>query len=1210
MAHAQAQPVSNFSIDLNDVSKLYDTLYRDRITDAIADSTVVYDWRTIPFGNQRARVPTFLPTDADTTRRVVDYRVVPGFRTVLTLPRTAFFEEDMREVGELMVPTPRDFTIPGLRAELSANEDLVEEILRTSRAELWRESTRANITAFVVTPGTGSGGGITFEIPVPMPKSLESIFGPGEKTSITIRGREEITIAGETRVVNPYIGVEGRENQSYFPSLDMEQKLDVSLIGTIGDKVAIQVDHSSEAIGDDANRVRLAYTGYEDEVIQLIELGNTSLSLPGSQLVSVSTNAQGLFGVKMLAKMGSTDVTVIASKQEGEATSAQFSPTGGTLGQTEVRTIRDVDYVKNKYFYINNPLFAPDPDLLANVSGFEVYRTVTQLDDPTTPRAPGWAIPDPADDGSGIEVGAALIIAGSPATDIVREEFELLQRGFDYEFIVDAVTNDAVGIELFEPIQEERTLAVRYTTRNGTRIGGTLADYPGGGGPGSADLVLEQIKPPRKARETDPTWPFMFRNIYNLGLTNIDDTSLEITIEDTFNPRLNPEVPEGATVPYLRIFGLDQTDRTGTGAPDGRVDLSSGLVNLTTGLLQFPDARAFAPHPARVAAWTDSAFSFTGPYLDQYEKSSAIYDTVLSGNLEPDIHRYVIRVSAVSTSRSFRINAIDIVENSETVTLDGKKLVRGTDYTIDYDTGEVQLRESASALLRPDSKVNIDYEYKPLGGIGSSTLAGFSTTSKLGENARLGTTLLYESKAVSADRPRLGEEPTRAIVGGVTGGYQHQSRILTDVANWLPYVDSDAPSTIQIDGEIAGSLPNPNTRNEAYIDDFEGVEDSDRIPMTRRSWYPATPPVGKTWVDGLRVDQFWYNIEPERGLHRRDLNPNLDRQENTLVPTLDLELVSTPTPADSNRYAGIMLGFAGGGLDLTQAQFIEFWVNDFKPVEMQRGGTLRIDMGLIDENFIEPDSPLFHDEDKNRDGFAAAFDDTGLDGLFDAEEPNLTGDPDDPSGDNHDPRKINGRYLKVNGTEGNRIYDTEDLDRNGQLSRENAYFSFTVNLADTAAIDIRRQYPGYRAEGPGHELDAWRLYRLRISDYTIVSPTGLQPRFDEIRHMRIWFDGAADVVRADSTGARRIQIAEFSIEGNRWEADGVRFLDDQPADSTTTEFALGVISTKTDPGVYHPPVNPNTVNDVSEKESSLVLRYSELPRPPRSESSSASRGRG
>ncbi len=1215
-AHAQEDTFFAFDIDLGDVSRLYDSLYRDRITGELdVDSTVTFDWKTIRLGNQHARVPSFLPTDSDTARQVVDYRLVPGYRAVITVPRTAFFEQDEREVGELMLPVPRDFAIPGLRVQLSSDADVADEILRDSRAAVWREAARANLTAFTVGTTTTAAGGITFDIPLPMPKSLESIFGPGEKTSITIRGREQITIAGETRVIDPYIGFEGRQNQSLFPSLDMEQKLDVSLIGTIGDKVSIQVDHSSEAIGDDANRVRLAYTGYEDEVIQLIELGNTSLSLPGSQLVSISTNAQGLFGVKMLAKMGSTDITMIASKQQGEAAAATFTPTGGTLGQSETRTIRDVDYIKNKYFYLDDPASF----IGASEVDFEVYRTVTPTDliiDPTIQSLPGWVIPDSVGNGQSIRDAATAINAGSRpriGTFVLSpQKFELLERGVDYEFIVDAITLDVIGVELFDPIAStaQKSVALRYTNSLGTPVGGSYATLgvinPATGqvtvaGSAADTLMLEMIKAPdpKPVGPYGSVWRLAVRNIYNLGLTSIDGNSLEIIIEDVINPRVNPEVPQNSDVPYLKIFGLDRTDRSGTGPPDGRIDLTSGLVNLTTGTLQFPSLQAFAPDTVSVTGWTDGQFQFSGEYQPQYDKATRIYTDFLNSTQEADVHQYVIKVTAVSTSKTFRINALDIVENSETITLDGRKLTRGTDYSIDYETGEVELRESASSQLTPDSKLTIDYEYKPLGGIGSSTLAGFSTQSKLGENARLGTTFLYESKATAADRPRLGEEPTRGIVGGVTGGYQHQSRLLTDVANWLPYVDTDAPSTIQIDGELAASLPNPNTRNEAYIDDFEGVEDSDRIPTSRRSWYPASLPAGMVWEDSLRLDQFWYNIEPERGVHRRDLNPELDEQENTLVQSLDLELMNTPTLTDSTRYAGVMLGFSGGGLDITQGQFIEIWVNDFKPDPLTRGGQLHIDMGIIDENFFNPGDNVFDDEDRDRDGFAAAFDDTGLDLLFNIDEPAIIpplGNADDPSGDDIDLNKISGRYLKVNGTEGNRFYDTEDLDRNGQLGRDNAYFSYTINLADSAEIDIRAQYPGYDGfSETGHENDSWRLYRVKISDNTIVAPSGLQPRLDEIRHVRVWFDGATEILRDSGTGARRLQVCEFSIQGNRWEADKIRNLYDGVETATGADFAIGSISTKTDPGVYKPPVDPNTVNQISDKESSLAVRYANLP---------------
>ena len=162
----------------------------------------------------------------------------------------------------------------------------------------------------------------------------------------------------------------------------------------------------------------------------------------------------------------------------------------------------------------------------------------------------------------------------------------------------------------------------------------------------------------------------------------------------------------------------------------------------------------------------------------------------------------------------------------------------------------------------------------------------------------------------------------------------------------------------------------------------------------------------------------------------------------------------------------------------------------------------------------------------------------------------------------------------------------------------NAYFSYEIDLADSAEIDIRRQYPGYEGfTKAGHENDSWRLYRVKLSDNTVRTNTSIDPRLNEIRHARIWIDALDQVVKDDGgVGNLRLQIAEFSIEGNRWEIDGVRDLSEATVDpdSSDAEFAIGVISTKTDPGVYNPPVNPNQKNEISDKESSLAMRYANL----------------
>gem|GEM_PF-1022864 len=1251
---------ASFRMDLNRVAAILDRLYPARTAKAVWDTIPPYDFSTIPLGNQRYRVPQFLQTDAGRDRKIVDYLALPGYQLTVTAPRTVSFEVQERTEGVFTVPIARRFDLPGVSEEIVPFDSVVAMIWRDGTHKVWRDETYDKITSQVARRTSSARKGITIAIPVPMPRQMESIFGPSEKTHINISGRESITISGETRRVHPFIGVEGRQRQSLFPALDMKQELDVRVTGTIGDKVNIQIDHSSQALSDNANRISVNYRGYDDDVIQLIELGSTSLSLPGSQLVNFSTQSKGLFGVKVLAKLGATDMTLIASKQQGENSSASFSPTGGGIGSAETRILRDVDYVKNRFFYFDHPLVFVGVDESKEI---DVYRTVTPQDiqlNPDINRFPGRAFVDR--DGFGSDLAAAVdslrALAAMPPNrpdslrvklpPNIQNDFQLLQKDRDYRFVLDS-DNNFVGIEMIQPMSDpNKSLAVRYTNRRHTRIGGQYSDFgiPLAPDPAQRDTLVLKLIWPRNPLPDDRfgwTWGYQMRHIYNLGLSNIDGNTFSLEIEDRLNPRLDQTQPQGSDEPYIRIFGLDQFDRSGNPKPDGQVDLNAGLIDFNRGLLAFPTTirvfvndttgvgdsllaqsavnqleasgqrspfTGFAPDSANVALWTDSTFSFSDPrYAAQYARARRIYEEHLNETDELDANQYLIKVSAVSTSKTFRIDALNIIENSEVVTLDGQRLSRGTDYDIDYNTGEVTLKGGALNRLNPSSRIAIDYEFKPLGGGTSSNLLGFNAISKHG-SSRFGTTWLYESKAAGTGRPRVGEEPTRAVVGGVNANIQRDSKALTALVNALPLVDTDARSSFNLNAEAAVSLPDPNTKSEATIDDFEGVEDSDNISLSRRTWHRASPPLlptpdelGAALPDTARLGFVFYNIEPEFAVTKRDLNPELDQRENSTVPSIDIDLDHAPSASDTTSWAGIMTGFAGGGLDLTQGQFIEIWVNDFTQNPLARSGKLHIDMGTIDEDFFEPEKNEFNDEDKARDGFAASFDDTGLDGLFNADEPgNTTHDPNvDAAGDDINLSRIGGRFTKVNGTEGNRVYDTEDLDHNSQLDQINAYFSYVINLADPAEVDISQEFPDYDGfRNEHHKHDAWRKYRIKLSDAKIVAPNGIEPRFDQIRHIRVWFDNAASVMPDSAVAAdvgHRIQLSGLKIQGNRWILDGVHNMDGTVVDSLTapTDLTLGVISNKSDPGVYVPPFRPNQdASGISDKESSLSLTYDSL----------------
>ena len=1157
----------SFELDLND--------YRDFQTSLPWD-TLRAPIDRLQLGLSRT-VPNFLPTDFGRERVIEEYLPYADVRITFRVPPTVLFQSEEIREGAFIGMTERPVDSSYVAVSLATIDDIAMKRYSETIREEWTTSTKRAINAqdAVIEEKKGL---LNISIPVALPGAVEKLIGQGEKTNIEISGRESITFAGETRRVSPFYGVEGLQKQPLFPSLDMKQELDVRLQGQIGEKINVQVDHTSSTALEGQSRIRLNYTGFDDDVIKLIELGNTSLSLPGSGLVSFAASRKGLFGIKTLAQAGPVDITVIASKEEGEVSRASFSPRGGQIGQTEERTISDRSFIVNTYFFLDRPPDRQFPNrfIRPQEGAIDVYKSVPDFQSATKPTTWGAAYVDSLGDGSGIGLGA----------EFEKRQFELLAAIDDYRFVLDAVTEGVVGIELVRPISKGEILAVAYVNV----AGDTTGDF---GKAASKDenepLWFELIWPadPLPQGRFGYTWAYMMRNIYNLGLSNIDASTLDVEIAEIAN-RANPTNPDSSSVPWIRIFGLDQTDETGTGKPDNRVDLLTGVIDAQRGILTFPDLTPFDPNPANVERWTEGEFAFTGRYANL--PNPALYEELPSNPAVQSLFNIVVK--AASTTRTFRIDAFNITEGSEVVTVDGQTLERNRDYKIDYETGEVELL--GDVQLTPSSNITIDYEFKPFAGGTSSTLLGFNSIWSLSQNSRIGTTWLYESKASSTLRPRLGEEPTKAVIGGFDANLQYEPQFLTSLVNLLPLVETDAKSSFGVNGGLAFSFPDPNTRGEAFIDDMEGVEDSDVFSLIRRSWYPASPPVDPddpiaTLPADKRENTFWYNIEPDLGVHRRDLNPDLDERESTLVPSLDIEFGSIPE--DSTAWGGVMTGFRGG-IDLSQGQFIEFWVNDFRPDANERKGTLHIDLGFIDEDFYQPDvfPPKFNNEDANRDGFTiggANNEDTGLDGI-------LTGQTGDDPDDDYVSQRIpadGNRFTHINGTEANGLLDSEDLDGSAQLETSNAYFTAAVDLSDSAITDIRRDFPSF--SDFTDELDSWRYYRLELSDFAEIKKDG-RPVIEQIKHARIWLTDIGETV---SSKRKRLQIADFKVVGNRWEKDGIRSLADSfivLPDTLGPRFALGVISNKTDPAKYHPPIQPNVQNEIAEKEQSLLVKYDDI----------------
>lgn len=1192
-------------IDLHRMSEMLDTRYYIAEKGEIPPSYIL-------FGDLYL-YPNFLDADFDLRQETVEFdersRLVYRYR----VPGHIHFLKREEKRGAFYYYKIRPVSEPEIEATVSFLDSYIGTIRRNSTKQVWIEDVRYNLEK--EREEKAGRGLLSVDIPIPLPKQLERIIGRGEESNLTVQGRERITIGGQSSWCANCPQTEGRPRQQKFPDLDMEQQLSVNLHGNIGEKINVEIQHSSQGEMQAVNRVRINYRGFDDEIVKLIEMGDTDLILSGAQLVSYSGGAKGLFGIKGMAQVGPLDLTVIASKEEGETATGTFTAQGG---QASEWTIPDYAFIKRQYFYFESP----GSDFLSPTPGFmTVYPVIGGVDNDDievfvslryphewdqTEGQGQWhinAYADPENDG--IENNIA---AGDMAWD---GRFKRLILGEDFELIQDYSSTEIkyVGIRLFRALDEDRALVTRYKAYN-EATGSTfeVGDYGNftQGDTLRGELICppdDEFGPDSTASPYYSTWNMMMRNVYSLGSANIEEGTLTIRIED-LSTGLNPDIHRESGISYLRLFGLDRYDREGNLKKDDRIDDRPGILDLEQGYIMFPWYEAFNP-PLIVmeqARFIDRGDSLEAKF--KYEtlvRDSLIYNAVMTEQVRRDGNHYEIIVEASSGQRTFQLAAFDIIQESEVVSVDGVKLARGTDYEIDYLSGIVTLKGDILSEMTPDSRVSIDYQHKPLIGGGKSSLLGVGANLNLSKNTRINGTFLYNALGSPKYNPRVGEEPGRMMAADVNGTFQFNPRWMTSLVNLLPRVDTDAPSSLNLSGEVAVSIPNPNVKGEAFIDDMEGIEESDMLSLIRRTWYEASPPIDTMTMEPFPFDSipefYWFN--PSRTdqqeyliTSRRDLNPGLDPRENSTVTSLFIKAMSP----NENQWCGIVTGFPSGGFDLSTAQYLEIWVNDFDTVAADRGGVLHIDFGKIDEDFYRPDETaqdgrgILNDEDKPPYTWTIE-EDIGFIGE--------TGSyPTELSDKTYDPAR--GIFTGINSRRYNGIHDTEDLNKNGRLDETNAYYTLELDLSSAALIDVRKNFPrseyyDYWAEKAANEFKAWRMYRLDIADAKLISPTGSEPRWDAIQHMRIWISDVDELGRPGGEGGRGniIEIAGLKFVGNRWQFNGIRNVEGELLSPTPLgqKITIGTINNKDDPQHYYSPYSVQEEEGIANREQSLILEF-------------------
>src|SRR5690606_27094292 len=431
----------------------------------------------------------------------------------------------------------------------------------------------------------------------------------------------------------------------------------------------------------------------------------------------------------------------------------------------------------------------------------------------------------------------------------------------------------------------------------------------------------------------------------------------------------------GQQVTFLKLLGMDED------APAEQVDAvriyqpgrdvfggvsQEGQIGGT--YIVFPTLRPFAEPPPvpSIGLSADEARAILGA-----DANTVIYDDPDPLNRDGGGRfrlnlKYRVRMEGLISQ--FSLRAFGIREGSERILVDGVPLVRGQDYTIDYDLGQVTLTNPQAIFgTNPNARITATYEQKSLFQIAPTSVFGMSTRYSLGARGELNFMGLYQSERALVNRPQLGLEPSSIFLGGASGRLELGGGLLDRMLSRVPGLRVGGTSAVNVSGEVAMSLPNPNTMGDTYVAAFEAT---DEIPVMfeRHFWRLGSRPGDPTGAEmylpfPLDVETaarlVWQDlVRTESGQITGPLPPSAIDREIRVSGTefyetvLYLSFGTANDPPNERRWRSITTVLSTTGRDMTRSEYLEFYVL----APPQSDHALIIDIGTVSEDAFYFDS--------------------------------------------------------------------------------------------------------------------------------------------------------------------------------------------------------------------------------------------------------------
>ena len=663
--------------------------------------------------------------------------------------------------------------------------------------------------------------------------AAERIFGPGG-VRVKTQGSAEVELGlKQNKTKNPSLPERAR-NRTFF---NFDENVQLNVQASVGSKVNFDMNYNTETSFDfDSKKLKLAYTGEEDEIIKSLEAGNVSMTTSNSLI----NGGAALFGMKADLQFGKLRVNALFAQQESE--SKTVSSKGGV--QTKPFELTIDQYDENRHFFLSHYFRDRYDEAVKNLNTISSPVTISKVEVWVTNKRATYdqarnvvAFADLAEHDN---ISNTAVVSPSGALSIPYNNTNTLYNtlnqqftgardistvnqalggtfvnGTEYEEVESArlldaseyTVNTKLGyISLKTQLQADEVLAVayNYTYSDGKtyQVGEFSTDNPSSA---ASCLYVKLLKGITMSPDM-PFWDLMMKNIYSLGAYSVQKEKFKLNImyqSDTTGTYVN-YLPEGAIANQilLRVLNLDSYDSNNQPHPDGIYDFIEGVTVLAdNGKIIFPSVEPFGSYLRKKI--NNDAIADKYVFQELYDSTLTVARQIAEKNKFKLEGEY-----KASSGAEIQLGASNVARGSVKVTAGGAILTENVDYTVDYTSGVVTILNES--IISAGTPVSVSLENQTAYNMQRKTMMGLNLNYQFNPNLMVGATIMHMSEMPLTTKTTMGDEAIK------------------NMFDKLPLLNLSKPSQISFNAEfahlIAGHYENKNTGGYSYLDDFESTQ--------------------------------------------------------------------------------------------------------------------------------------------------------------------------------------------------------------------------------------------------------------------------------------------------------------------------------------------------------------------------------------------------